>query len=178
MAKKIVTADGEITDAPEFDIPADVIIHSGPITWKTPFNHNTSVEALRTGTANNLPTMTQQHALDECDINHILKRFGIHGPEELAPPPPTFYDAPEVTTMADAIAIVRQGQDSFDRLPADIRYMFQNDLARYSAFVDGRLEAGDRDTLRKLGIDVPEPPTAAEPPAAGAGAPPPPKTAT
>ncbi|WMC01495.1 internal scaffolding protein [Microvirus D_HF4_340] len=160
MPKKIVTDDGEIRDAD------DTTIAIAPPFWKTPYNHDTLAESMRTATRDFGESKTQQSQADEADLNKLLQKYGIGVVRELAPMPPVFdYDVPEIIDMQEAIRLVRAGQDAFDALPAEIRAQFDNDLARYSGFVDARIKEGDVATLKKLGIAVPDPPvTEATPP--------------
>lgn len=158
MPKKI-TADGEIVDDVQKPLPrilADEMLRSEYTPfWKTPYNHDTTAEALRTATSDFEPTLAQQNTAEETDINSILRRFGINNVRaQLAAMPPSFIDVPENMDMATAIELVRQGEEAFMQLSADARAMFGNDLARYVAHVDDRLRAKDYEALDKLGLDV------------------------
>lgn len=136
--------------------------------FKTNWNHDTDQAALASGTLNIEPSKTQASQADETNINTIMRRYGITGPEQLAPPPPSFAEFPDEWDMATVIKIHRDAEDAFMKLPAEVRYRFENDLARYVATVNGLQAAGDLKGLRALGLDVPDPP---EPPNA-AGDPP------
>lgn len=107
-------------------------------------------------------SLTVQSEKDNCDINTIVKRFGVTGivPGRSAEPLPNGTYA-ESFDLQSAMNVVRQAQESFDALPARVRERFHNDPVEYVDFLK------DKDNLeeaRKLGMVKPEvkPP---EPPA-------------
>ena len=84
-------------------------------------------------------SLTQQHFAEECDINEIVRRFGLTGtvPEDYRAP--QYGDFSEVTDYHTALNAVRAADAAFMELPADLRYRFSNDPARLIAFLeDGR----------------------------------------
>lgn len=131
--------------------------------FKTNWNHDTDEAARASGTLNLEPSKTQTNQADETRIDVIMRRYGITGPEQLAPPPPSFAEIPEVWDMETVIRIHRDAEDAFMQLPARIRADFDNDLARYVGTVNALQAANNVEGLRALGIDVPPPP--APPPA-------------
>lgn len=173
MAKKRVTEDGEVINVPDNEtgiaVAARVDEMLAPANeytpfFKTPWNHDTTYEAMRSGTVNLEPTKTQQHQAEETNINVIMKKFGVTGVLPIARLPPSFMDVPDGLDAATARRMLMEGEEAFYQLPAEIRETFGNDLARYMGYVDQRLAAGDTETLRRLGLDIPAPPGAAPAP--------------
>lgn len=171
MGKKRITDDGEIVDEmqslannPQLPLPSPVL---GP-QWKTGYNCDNLEEANRSATWNTEPSLTQVHAAEETDINVIMRKFGVTGTLPLAKVPPSFQDIQEID-LQTAQNLINEAEDAFMELPADLRFKFNNDLARYVGYVDDRRAANDWKSLRDLGLDVPEPPPPPEtPPAKGA----------
>lgn len=99
----------------------------------------------------------QQQFAEECDINTIVKRFGLTGemPEDFrAPVSGDFTGIVDFKTAMDAVA---SAQSAFMELPAELRAHFKNDPQELVAFVsDGR----NRDKAVELGL-IPKPPEAA-----------------
>lgn len=91
----------------------------------------------------------QQQFRDECDINTIVTRFGITGELPNGVNMPVSGDFTGVVDFQSAMNLIRQSQEAFYELPADIRERFANDPARVIAFLDN---PNNRDEAVKLGI--------------------------
>lgn len=97
---------------------------------------------------------TQQSFREECDINEIVRRFGLIGELPDGISMPQSGDFTGVTDFHTAMEVVVKAQEAFMRLPADVRYRFANDPQRVLEFL---ADAGNRDEAVKLGI-VSKPP--------------------
>lgn len=97
---------------------------------------------------------TQQQFKDECDINTIVKRFGITGelPSDLAVPQSG--DFTGITDFQSAMNVVRMAEEAFAELPADLRARFNHDPGRFVEFFN---DPGNKDEARKLGLLAPVP---------------------
>lgn len=114
------------------------------------------------------PTRAQQQFIDECDINTIVRRFGITGQLPTDVRMPLQGDFTEVVDYQTAHNMLIAADAAFMQMPAEVRKRFNHDAA---AFVDFCSDPANRDEAIKLGlIDIPTPPPAA-PPAAPAPAP-------
>lgn len=92
---------------------------------------------------------TKQEFAKECDINEIVRRFGITGELPNGVAMPSSGDFEGVTDFHSAMNLVRQAQDEFLLLPAEVRARFNNDPGQVLAFLeDGR----NRDEAMKLGL--------------------------
>lgn len=98
--------------------------------------------------------VTQQQFAEECDINTIVRRFGLTGelPETFAMP--VSGDFTEVVDFQSAMNVVRAAEEAFMQIPAETRARFANDPARLYEFLN---DSGNRDEARKLGLLRPEP---------------------
>lgn len=107
------------------------------------------------------PSLAKQSFAEECDINTIVKRFGIG---EYAIPEgttaPVYADFTGVVDFHTACNAIAKANEAFDALPATVRARFQNDPGQ---FVDFCSQDGNRDELVKLGLIVPPPAPAPAP---------------
>lgn len=94
-------------------------------------------------------SLTVQSAAEECDINTIVRRFGITGelPSNVAMP--VSGDFTGVVDFHGAMNLVRQAQEEFLRVPAEVRARFLNDPGRFIEFFD---DPANADEAKKLGL--------------------------
>lgn len=92
---------------------------------------------------------THQHFKEECDINEIVRRFGLTGklPEDFRPP--VSGDFTGVVDFHTAMNAVRGAQEAFMAMPAELRARFGNDPQRLMDFVE---DGKNYDEALKLGI--------------------------
>lgn len=107
------------------------------------------------------PSMTRQEFRDECDINTIMARYDSY----LADPMASLHTEPRYvdlvntpSTLMEAMAALKEGEDAFMRLPAIVRKEFDNDPIR---FVDFACDPVNIDRMREWGLAPPAPPPAA-----------------
>lgn len=143
--------------------------------FKTPYNHDTTAEALQTALTCKDPSLAQQHMRDETDINTIVDRFLKTGNLPQIPVPPSYENFGEIFDFQSAMNTIKAATDSFMALPANVRGTFGHDPAKFVAYVDHCLETGDLDPLRDMGLAVPKAPDSRPDAGTGATAPTPPK---
>lgn len=97
------------------------------------------------------PSLTQQSAAADCDLNVIMKRFGADkSPIPQIPTDPRFYgDFDDQFTLREAMDRVHQAEDMFFQLPADLRAQFDNDPALMWEFV---MDPANADQAVEMGI--------------------------
>jgi phage internal scaffolding protein len=121
---------------------------------RTPYNYDT-VEASNVSAIECLdPSLAQQHARDECDINTIVKRFGLTGELPSGVKAPQYGDFTHATDYHSALNAVRAADAAFMELPADVRTRFNNDAG---ALVDFVSDASNRAEAEKLGLVIAAP---------------------
>lgn len=119
---------------------------------RTAYNYDTNAAGDESGLSCPEPTMAQQQFREETDINTIVKRFGITGELPTNVRMPTYNDYDEIYDYHTAMTATRQAQESFDKMPAEVRTRFNNDPA---LFVDFCSNEGNRVEAEKLGLVMP-----------------------
>jgi len=105
------------------------------------------------GTENDEPSKAIQSSKDECDINTIVRRFGVTGVLPTVQVPPSYQQFGEVFDFQSAMNLVLEAQQSFAGMNADVRMRFANDPGR---FVDFCQDPANTEEMRKMGLLVPE----------------------
>lgn len=121
---------------------------------RTPYNYDRSKVSRETGLTDDSPSLTQQSFKDECDINTLVKRFGITGAIPQGVRAPSYADYDEVFDYQDAMNAIAAANSSFAELSAIVRRRFHNDPAE---FVDFCSDPNNLDEMRKLGLAIPAP---------------------
>lgn len=122
---------------------------------RTPFNYDVDGASLATAWSTSQPSMTQQQFKDECDINTIVKQFGLTGKLPSAVYAPTFGDFTEIEDFQSALHALQRASDSFMELPANVRERFNNDPARLVEFCS---DERNREEMKALGLSRSAPP--------------------
>lgn len=101
---------------------------------------------------------TRQEQAVDADINVIVKRYGLTGQLPLVRPKipleADFRDAGDFD-LGSALRFVREANDAFMAYPADVRAKFDNDPAKFVAFVEN---PSNKDECVRLGILPKDPP--------------------
>lgn len=110
------------------------------------------------------PGKTVQSGKDEADINTLVKRFGLTGQVPQNVRVPLSGDFSDAYDFHTAMRGIRQAEESFAAMPADVRKRFQNDPGLFVDFAtelssDGKALA-NLEELRKMGLAVPAAPPA------------------
>lgn len=118
---------------------------------RTPYNYDTMQVSDETGLSCPEPSLAQQNAKDESDINTIVRRFGLTGELPSGVRAPQYGDFTEATDYHTAMNAVISANNAFMQLPADVRARFNNDAG---AFVDFCSDDRNREEAKKLGLIV------------------------
>lgn len=130
--------------------------------FRTPYDGQSDCASLESGLHFDGPGRTQQQFRDECDINTIVRRFGVTGQLPVPVRLPTYDDFTQVRDFQSAMQAVRDAEESFAALPSDLRSRFANDPQQLLEFLG---DAKNRAEAEKLGLVNPAPPPPAPPPA-------------
>lgn len=139
MTEKIYDEEGELLGERPF--------------FKTPYNHDRQVENEKAALTCKDESRTQQNFTEAADINNIIKaalRTGVMPQQTL----PQYGDLPTADDMTKSLQTVAEVRGLFYAMPADKRAEHQNDPARWLSYVNARLEAGDIEPLRDMGLDL------------------------
>lgn len=97
-----------------------------------------------------LPSITEQHHKDECDIHKILRRYDKQGLiTHVNQAKAKYGDYSEVNEYQEALNLVIQAKADFMALPSQIRSRFANDPGVFLEFATNPANA---DELVKLGL--------------------------
>lgn len=135
----------------ELTVDEDGVIH-GPFI-RSAFNYSMDYASLQSGLQCDDPTLAQQQFKEECDINTIVERFGLTGelPNNLRVPiTEQFADIVDYQT---ALNTLREADDAFMEMPANIREQFGNDAGRFVDFVS---DPKNIKQCREWGLAAPE----------------------
>lgn len=96
-------------------------------------------------------SVVQQSFAEECDINTIVKRFGLTGqlPDVVAVP--RSGDFTGVTDFHSAMNLVIEAEAAFMTIPGELRRRFNHDPAEFLAFVE---DPANGDEMLKMGLRV------------------------
>jgi phage internal scaffolding protein len=117
--------------------------------FRTPYNYDRDIASVESGLLCEDESLAIQSAAEEADINTIVRRFGLTGqlPGQVAVP--RFGDFTNVPDFQTAMNLIRETQNEFMRLPAEIRARFDNDPQRVIDFLE---DDRNRDEAIKLGL--------------------------
>lgn len=125
------------------------------VFFRTGYNYDMSAASDETGLSCQDESLAIQSAKEECDINTIVRRFGLTGqlPDQLAMPKSGDFSG--VGDFHSAMNLVRQAQDEFLRVPGEIRARFDHDPARFMQFFE---DPNNYDEALKMGLVNPRAP--------------------
>lgn len=111
---------------------------------RSPYNYDTDAVSRETALVCDDPSLTKQSFAEECDINTIVRQFGLTGkmPDDIVPP--TYADFEGIFDFHSAMNAVAAAGEEFDRLPAKIRARFHNDPGLFVDF------CSDPNNLREM----------------------------
>lgn len=125
-----------------------------PLLLRTENNYDMDAATLETGVDCSVePSRTMQQFAEECDINEIVRKFGITGqmPDNLRMPSPAdFTDA--ITDFQTAMDAVVAAQNAFLEVPGELRARFDHDAGKLMAWLD---DPENQAEAVKLGFSVP-----------------------
>lgn len=134
--------------------------------FRTQYSYDEAEERRNSGINCKDPSLAQQHARDECDINTIVNRYLKQGVLPQIPLPPHSDAFAELFDFQGAMNTIAAAQQSFGRLSAEIRRRFGNDPAEFVTFccaeTDGKLD--NLEEMRRMGLAVPKEPEPAPTP--------------
>lgn len=121
--------------------------------FRTGYNYDRDAVSLETGLAvDSSECQVQEQFKDDCDINTIVRRFGLTGqvPENFRMP--VSGDFSGIGDFQSAMELVRASEDAFMTLPASLRSRFGHSPQQLLEFLG---DAGNRDEAVRLGLVAP-----------------------
>lgn len=120
---------------------------------RSSFNYDTDAASRESGLRCSDVTLAKQSFQEECDINVIVRRFGLTGQLPTGVRAPTYGDFSDVVDFHTAMNAVAQAGEAFDRMPAEIRARFHNSPQEFVEFCS---QESNREEASKLGLVVPK----------------------
>lgn len=119
---------------------------------RTPYNYDVDAVSDETGLKCEDVSLTKQSFRDECDINTIVRNFGLTGelPDNVRVP--QYGDFTGISDYQSAMNAVIAADAAFMELPAELRARFHNDPQALLEFVSND---NNYDEAVKLGLVVP-----------------------
>lgn len=117
---------GEIFTVEDVPKPAPFI--------RTAHNYDRREASMRSALYCDDPSLAQQHAKDDADINVLVKRYGITNQLPVLDRVPLQGDFTEIGDYQSALNAVIAAQRDFQSLPAEVRKEFDNDPQRFLEF--------------------------------------------
>lgn len=130
------------------NVDDDGVVNYAPFV-RSPYNYSMEAASDASGLRCLDSSRAIQSARDECDINTIVRNFGLTGqlPDEVRVP--MSGDFSDVLDYQTALNAVIAADGAFMELPAAIRARFDNNPQKLMEFIADR---GNLDEARKLGL--------------------------
>lgn len=116
---------------------------------RMPFNYDRRKASLESGLYCTDPSRAVQDHKDECDINTIVRRFGLTGQLPTGVRAPAYGDFTSVDSYHSAVTAIASAREAFDAMPSGLRDRFHNDPME---FVEYCLKDENRPELEKYGL--------------------------
>lgn len=118
---------------------------------RTEGNFDTVANTVNSGLFCADPSLAVQSQKEEADINTIVKNFGVTGMVPTNVRAPVFGDFTDIEDYQTAIEAIRAAEESFLKMPADVRKRFENDP---QAFVEFCSDERNAEEMKKLGLTL------------------------
>lgn len=125
------------------------------VFFRTGYNYDRDEASEASGLSCGEKSRTQQQFKEECDINTIVRRFGVTGQVPVSIAPIMQGDFVQALDFRQSMDLIVRARESFMELPAAVRSRFHNDAAE---FVDFCSDPENLQEARKMGIAMPEAP--------------------
>lgn len=118
--------------------------------FRTGYNYDRDAVSRETGLACDPDEqVTQVQFAKDCDINEIVRRFGLTGQLPVSAKIPLSGEFAEVSDFHTAMNLVVQAESEFMKLPGEVRARFQHDVGALMAFLE---DPSNREEAVKLGL--------------------------
>ncbi|ALS03704.1 VP3 [Gokushovirus WZ-2015a] len=141
---------------------------------RSAFNYDRREASIESGLACTDETRTQQQFREECDINTIVRRFGLGYEMPQGVRVPMYGDFTHLSDYHEACNAIAEAHENFDLFPAELRARFQNNPGN---LIDFMADERNREEAVRLGL-VNAPPISSPTSSASPDAPPTPSSAS
>lgn len=119
--------------------------------FRTGFNYDRDLASEESGLECKDESLTNQSMAEDADINVMVRRFGLTGTMPQGLIPPTYGDFVGITDFRSALHAIKDAEERFMQMPAEVRRRFDNDPQEFVAFAS---DSGNVDELVKMGLAV------------------------
>lgn len=116
---------------------------------RSPYNYDMNLAGDESGLKCEDSSLAVQSSVEECDINTIVRRFGLTGELPDTPTVPMSGDFMDVVDYQTALNSVIAADAAFMEYPAGVRSRFDNDPQKMMEFV---ADVANLDEARRLGL--------------------------
>lgn len=134
---------------------------------RTEFNYDIFQASIDSGLKCEDASLAKDSFREECDINTIVRRFGLTGQLPKDVRAPVYGDYDTVSDYHSAMNAISSANSAFMEMPAHIRARFENDAGKFVAFCS---DDKNREEAVKLGLVFPAAADVVGSPAAGQAA--------
>ena len=120
-----------------------------PVFLRTPFNYDRDLASDLAGLSCEDASRTKRSFKEECDINTIMRRFGVSGAAPQNVRAPTYQDFEEVFDFRSAMHVLMDAEKSFMAMPSEVRKRFGNDPQEFVEFCSSE---ANLDEMKRLGL--------------------------
>lgn len=117
--------------------------------FRTGYNYDTDEVSRETSIVCEDESLAVQSERDECDINTIVRRFGLTGHLPVGVRMPSYGDFVGVSDYQTALHAIMEADEAFMAMPAEVRERFKNDPAAFIDFCD---DPANIEEARSLGL--------------------------
>lgn len=119
---------------------------------RSAYNYDMDKASVEHGTMPYGDDLTIQSQKDECDINVIMRRFGLTGQMPQNVRAPLVGDFTGCGDFQSAMNAINAAQDSFMQMPPELRAELGHDPARFVEFCN---DEKNKDRMKKYGLLLP-----------------------
>jgi phage internal scaffolding protein len=121
---------------------------------RTPYNYDMLIASHDSGLECKGKSLAKQSFKEECDINTIVRMFGVTGKVPVTAIEPSYGDFSGVSDYHSAMNKIKEAEASFMALPAKLRQKFDHDPNALLNFLENEQ---NRDEAIQLGLIDGEP---------------------
>lgn len=126
-----------------------VVVSTYGVFVRTQYNYDRDAASEASALVCTDETKAQQQFKEECDINTIVRNFGLTGEMPQNPRVPLSADFIDTMDYQSSLNRLLEAEAGFMAFPAELRARFQNDPGKFIAFVEDKANEAE---ARKWGL--------------------------
>lgn len=130
-------------------LPVQLEVETSVPFIRSAYNYDTDIVSDATGLDCKDPSLAQQSAAEDADINTIVARFGLTGEMPQGARLPSYGDYAGITDYRAALAAIQEADENFMQYPAEMRARFNNSPHQFMEFVSN---PANQEEIYNLGL--------------------------